>query len=298
MQNDLLNEIVVWLQSFLGWLLTDQLGKVIGISIFLLVLYVIQSMMVRTAKVAFKGVGMPREAASGVVFFIRLIFFAVAFVAVLTATGQISGQSAVAITTLVGAAVGMASSRALGSLVSGIYLFGTRPFKVGDYVKIGDVEGIVLEITLNYTRLLRRDHTRMFIPNSVVLDSRLINYRIRVDDYLEERGLEHARPTEEENGGIRSAMTKLKHLAKGEEVYRYTFDVTIEGKVSRDEIHERFDDICIRYRDAFVEAPEYVFWEDSSSGPVYKCAYMVTDAKDIFGVGAEFQSEISHALVA
>ncbi len=298
MQDDFLNQIALWFQWFLSWLLTDQLGKVVGITVFLLVLYVIYLMLVRIAKVGFKGVGMPREAASGVVFFIRLLFFAVAFVAVLTVTGQISGQSAVAITTLVGAAVGLASSRALGSLVSGMYLFAARPFRVGDYVRVGDVEGIVLEITLNYTRLLRRDHTRLFIPNSVVVDSRVTNYRIRIDDYLEERGVDHSSPSEESNGRLKSAVTKLKHLAKGDEVYRYTFDITIEGKLSRDQIRDRFHEVCAKYEDAFVEAPEYVFWEDSSSGPVYKCAYMVLEPMDIFGTGADFQSEISHALVA
>jgi small-conductance mechanosensitive channel len=31
-----------------------------------------------------------------------------------------------------------------------LYVFAARPFRVGDYVKIGSVEGIVREITLNY----------------------------------------------------------------------------------------------------------------------------------------------------
>jgi len=48
-------------------------------------------------------------------------------------------------------------SFSLTNVVAGIYLFATRPFSVGDYVSIGDVEGLVKEISVNFTRLYSLD---------------------------------------------------------------------------------------------------------------------------------------------
>ena len=58
----------------------------------------------------------------------------------------------VAFSALGGAAVGFASTKTIGNFIAGLYLFMVRPFKVGDYVLVGAVEGIVKEITINTPR--------------------------------------------------------------------------------------------------------------------------------------------------
>jgi small-conductance mechanosensitive channel len=52
---------------------------------------------------------------------------------------------------LTGTAIGFASTQTVGNFLAGFYIMISRPFMVRDYVKIGDVEGEVKEITINYT---------------------------------------------------------------------------------------------------------------------------------------------------
>ena len=50
---------------------------------------------------------------------------------------------------LIGAFLGFGSSQTINNVVAGFYVLVTQPFKVKDYVKIGDLEGQVEEITIN-----------------------------------------------------------------------------------------------------------------------------------------------------
>ncbi|NIP67179.1 mechanosensitive ion channel, partial [Candidatus Bathyarchaeota archaeon] len=77
---------------------------------------------------------------------------------------------------------------------AGLYLMVSRPFMVGDYVKIGDVEGEVREITINYTKVYTPTYNVMEIPNRKVLDSTVLNYSTQknVIDYSIEIGFPHS----------------------------------------------------------------------------------------------------------
>jgi len=74
---------------------------------------------------------------------------------------------------LAGTAIGFGSSQTIGNFVAGLYILISRPFAVGDFVKIGDVEGEVEEITINYTMIYVRTRNLVKIPNTQVLNSRI-----------------------------------------------------------------------------------------------------------------------------
>ncbi|MGQ9680130.1 MAG: mechanosensitive ion channel family protein [Candidatus Bathyarchaeia archaeon] len=76
---------------------------------------------------------------------------------------------------LIGAAVGFGSSQTINNIVAGFYVIVNRPFKIKDYVKIGDVEGQVEEISINYTKLYTPSFNLLLIPNVQVMNSRIIN---------------------------------------------------------------------------------------------------------------------------
>jgi small conductance mechanosensitive channel len=76
---------------------------------------------------------------------------------------------------LVGAAIGFGSSQTINNIVAGFYVILSRPFKVRDYVKIGDVEGEVEEITINYTKLYTPSFNILLVPNVQVINSRVLN---------------------------------------------------------------------------------------------------------------------------
>ena len=105
----------------------------------------------------------------------RIVVFAAAITIILPIfkidTGVILSLSA-----LSGAAIGFAATQTVGNFLAGLYIMISRPFTVSDYVKIGDVEGQVREITVNYTKIYIPTYNFIDIPNRQVLDSRILNY--------------------------------------------------------------------------------------------------------------------------
>jgi small-conductance mechanosensitive channel len=78
-------------------------------------------------------------------------------------------------TALTGAAIGFGSSQVIGNLMAGLYVIVARPLAVKDYVKIGDVEGQVEEISFNYTKIYTPSYNLMSIPNLQVMTSQVLN---------------------------------------------------------------------------------------------------------------------------
>lgn len=76
---------------------------------------------------------------------------------------------------LVGAFLGFGSSQTINNVIAGFYVLITQPFKVKDYVKIGDLEGQVEEITINYTNLYTPTFNILKVPNTKVMNSRILN---------------------------------------------------------------------------------------------------------------------------
>ena len=80
-------------------------------------------------------------------------------------------------------AVMFASVKSLNNFVAGIYLTVTRPFVIGDFVNVKNVEGLVIEITLNYTKIRHKDASITSIPNLICLKSNIVNYTISIKSF-------------------------------------------------------------------------------------------------------------------
>lgn len=89
-----------------------------------------------------------------------------------------------------GLAVSLAAQSTLSSLIAGITLVIERPFRIGDYVTLGTLEGTVQQISLRSTQLRTPDNCLITVENSKVCaeyiqnaterDSRLWNFVIGV----------------------------------------------------------------------------------------------------------------------
>ena len=77
---------------------------------------------------------------------------------------------------ILGLAVSLSVKDSLSNLAGGLTILGTKPFKVGDYVEIGETGGTVQEIGLVYTKLTTIDNRRILMPNSLVVDAQVTNY--------------------------------------------------------------------------------------------------------------------------
>jgi MscS family membrane protein len=74
-----------------------------------------------------------------------------------------------------GLAVAMAARDTLANFFGGLVIFTDRPFRVGDLISIGDVEGTVEQIGFRSTRVRTPARTLVTIPNSKLVDTAIDN---------------------------------------------------------------------------------------------------------------------------
>jgi small conductance mechanosensitive channel len=81
---------------------------------------------------------------------------------------------------VIGAGVALATQGVLSNIVAGLTIIFTKPFRVGEYIAIVGVEGVVEHISLFSTTLSHVDRSRVIIPNRKIVGEILHNYaRIR-----------------------------------------------------------------------------------------------------------------------
>lgn len=77
---------------------------------------------------------------------------------------------------VVGAVAGLALQDALANLFSGIALHTEAPFRVGDWVRVGDAEGRVEEVTWRALRLRTWSNDTLTLPNNDVARKQVLNF--------------------------------------------------------------------------------------------------------------------------
>lgn len=75
-----------------------------------------------------------------------------------------------------GVVLTLAAQDTAKSFIGGIAIFIDRPFKVGDYISVGQFEGTVEEIKFRTTNIRTVDNSVLHIPNSEMSISAIINY--------------------------------------------------------------------------------------------------------------------------
>jgi small-conductance mechanosensitive channel len=86
------------------------------------------------------------------------------------------------VSVFVGILFSLGSSNAIANMIAGLVITYMRPFKTGDFIKIGDVSGTVLEKTALVTRIRTPKFEDITIPNATVLSSSSINYSANTKD--------------------------------------------------------------------------------------------------------------------
>ena len=81
---------------------------------------------------------------------------------------------AASLSTISGLVIGFAASNLIGNVIAGIYLAITRPFRIGDRIKVFDGDGRVTDIGLLYTRLLLDNGDEMLTSNSSMVTTNII----------------------------------------------------------------------------------------------------------------------------
>lgn len=105
----------------------------------------------------------------------RVVIFGLALMVALQTLG-FNMTALIAGLGVAGVGVGFALQGVLGNLFAGLTIIFTKPFRVGEYISIVGVEGVVSQIELITTTLVHADASRVVIPNRKIIGEILHNY--------------------------------------------------------------------------------------------------------------------------
>jgi small-conductance mechanosensitive channel len=234
--------------------------------------------------------GVPASAINGFALVMNLVFVVVGVFALFALapplaayTVQILGGASL----LIGTALGFGVGWALRNMVSGVYVMMTHPFAVGDYIRIGDSEGMVQEISLNYTKVLKTDGSSMLFPNNRILESSVTNFRI------EKKELQQEEATEPDTARRRI----LHHLIDAidvDEIVRYVFELEFSREI--EVLVKAFDKVCARWAKTFGFQPAYWLSGVSYLTLTYSFAIYVENPRKILDHKADFMEDIVRSI--
>ncbi len=72
--------------------------------------------------------------------------------------------------------IAFALQATLSNLVSGVLLVANSPFKTGDWIKFGDVEGKIIDVNWRYTHIEDWNGDLVVIPNGAISDEAITNH--------------------------------------------------------------------------------------------------------------------------
>ena len=127
---------------------------------------------------------------------VKAALWIIAIGAILAQLG-VDTKNFAAIVSIVGLALSLSLQGTLSNLFSGMTILTTKPFTAGDYVMIGEADGLIKQVELFYTTMVTFDKRTIFIPNSQVTDAKIMNYsrererRVQID-----LGLDYSTPVE------------------------------------------------------------------------------------------------------
>jgi len=168
------------LERGISWAQTSGLGAVLNLLYAILIFAIgllLARIAVRSLRPLFDRSRIGQDALLKK-FFLRVISGAIVIVATVSALAQIGVQVTPIIASLglTGVIIGFAFKDTLSNLAAGLLILIYRPFYAGHTVDIGGTLGTVDELTIVNTQLITPDGLRVYLPNSKVWESKIINY--------------------------------------------------------------------------------------------------------------------------
>jgi len=149
-----------------------------------------------------------REVAGGIIFLIVLLFvLSYGYHAEAQLKGLLAGSGVVAII------VGFAGQNLFAGIIGGIAIQINRPYKVGDWLQVGEHFAEVMEINWRSTRLRTNDNIYLDIPNNEMVSKPIINlhYPTEVHSMRIRVGVEYRNPPSR----VKDALFRAASTADG-----------------------------------------------------------------------------------
>jgi small-conductance mechanosensitive channel len=195
-----------------------------------------------------KRVWLPLHVVNNMVLTIRLLLLVGASALIISLAGMPT-EWIVAISAILGSAIGFASNKTLGNFIAGFFLLAARPFRVGDYVKIGTLEGIVEEVAINYSRIRTTDSI-VAISNLQLLDRDITNFR-------------------------------CSDIPLGKSLYSYNFEMGFSHAVPEDKLAQIIAG-TLAEEEGFQSPPTFTLDRTTADSRFYRVFFQVNDPQMIF----------------
>ncbi|HUT82092.1 MAG TPA: mechanosensitive ion channel domain-containing protein [Candidatus Bathyarchaeia archaeon] len=153
--------------------------KIIMAIVVIIVLLVVTVIIERLSTRLIRKFGRKNEWADEVIngiAFIGRLFIVITGVGLVTAFGGLPEELGITITAIFGAAIGLSSTQTIGNIIAGFTVLLSRPFSLGDYVQIGDSEGVVTEVTINYTKIQTKNDRTILVTNREMSSSKIVKF--------------------------------------------------------------------------------------------------------------------------
>jgi small-conductance mechanosensitive channel len=105
-----------------------------------------------------------------------LVYLITAFVTLRLTFPQFDVAPLIATSAVTSLVLGLALQPILANFFAGLVISIEKPFRINDWIKVGDQEGRVVAITWRTTHLRTRENDNILIPNSKLADERVLNY--------------------------------------------------------------------------------------------------------------------------
>ncbi|WP_045682280.1 mechanosensitive ion channel family protein [Martelella endophytica] len=150
--------------------------SVLGAIILLIVGWIIAALVQRSIKNTFSRFENVDKTLAG--FFGNIARYGILTIVIIMVLGQFGVQTASILAALgaAGLAIGLALQGTLQNIAAGIMLLVLRPFRVGEYISTGSIDGTVLEVGLFATELKTFDGLYRLAPNSTLWNVAITNY--------------------------------------------------------------------------------------------------------------------------
>jgi hypothetical protein len=160
-------------------------------------------------------------------------------------------------------AISLTFKTVITNTASGAMILTSEKFEIGDLIETNGIQGIVEEISLNYTELKEFDGVSVVIPNSKVYGAMLIKFT-----HSRSTVIELPKRTEKAEGK-RSYQQYLEFfndlIAEEKKITRYAKTVTILSSVDPTTIDEQLEEVFKEYSSVFGTEPSFVI--DTTTRP-------------------------------
>jgi small-conductance mechanosensitive channel len=180
---------------------------------------------------------------------------------------DISSSLLVSISSVSGIIIGFGATEVISQMVSGLYLIIARPFAIHDMIKMGNIEGVVVEINLNYTVIKQFDGTFIKIPNKKMIDTQFLNFTLKPNsdnDLYEQLRKNDEKISWKELKNIKLNRDHLQKLVGDltksldqSNITCYTFEIEIEYDKDPRLVKEKLKKVCAQYESIYEHLPRF-----------------------------------------